>query len=158
MDPELDLFRRHNLPWLLMRLVRDFQTRTQEAMSDYDHEGMQLAHATVLAHLPIEGGRLSDLASAAGVTKQAMGPLVDDMEGFGYVRREPDPADRRAKRIVFTDAGIELLEDSRAVVAAIWSRYAEVIGERRLNALRNSLTLLLDGLEQEEARRDRSVA
>lgn len=155
---ELDLFRRHNLAWLLLRLVRDFQLRTQAAMSDHDHEGMQVAHATVLAHLPLEGGRLTDLAAEAGVTKQAMGPLVDDMERFGYVRRVPDPADRRAKLIQFTDAGIGLLEDSREVVASIWEHYAEVLGERRLNTLRNSLALLLDGLEEEGSHRDRSVA
>ena len=87
-----------------------------------------------------------------------MGPLVDDMERFGYVQRVPDPNDRRAKLIRFTDAGLGLLEDSREVVASIWERYAEVIGERRLSSLQSALALLLEGLEQEETIGDRSVA
>lgn len=144
----LDEFRHQNLAWLLLRLVRDFQERAQIAFGDRDHEGMQMAHAMVLVHLPLEGGRLTDLAAAAGVTKQSMGPLVDDMERFGYVQRTPDPDDRRAKRICFTEAGIALLEDSREIVARIWARYAETLGERRLSALRNSLAALLEGLEK----------
>ena len=149
----LDAFRRHNLAWLLMRVVRDFQERAQAAFGDRDHDGMQMAHAVVLVHLPLEGGRLTDLAEAAGVTKQAMGPLVDDMERFGYVRRVPDPTDRRAKRICFTESGIALLEDSREIVARIWARYAEILGERRLTTLRNSLAALLEGLEADDAGR-----
>lgn len=154
----LDTFRRQNLAWLLMRVVRDFQERAQLAFGDRDHEGMQMAHAMVLVHLPLEGGRLTDLAAAAGVTKQSMGPLVDDMERFGYVRRVPDPEDRRAKRICFTEAGIALLEDSREVVSRIWAHYAEVLGERRLATLRNSLAALLDGLEEAETQAGRSAA
>jgi len=154
----LDVFRRQNLAWLLLRLVRDFQSRAQAELGDRDHEGMQMAHATVLVHLPLEGGRLTDLAASAGVTKQSMGPLVDDMERFGYVERVPDPDDRRAKRICFTDAGIALLEDSREVVARIWARYAEVLGERRLTALRNSLAALLEGLERADDAPGQSAA
>lgn len=144
----LDEFRRQNLAWLLMRLVRDFQERAQAELGNRDHEGMQMAHATVLVHLPLEGGRLTDLAAAAGVTKQTMGPLVDDMERFGYVQRVPDPDDRRAKLIRFTEAGIALLEDSQAIVARIWNHYAEILGDRRLTALRNSLGALLEGLAE----------
>jgi DNA-binding MarR family transcriptional regulator len=144
----LDAFRHQNLAWLLLRVVRDFQDRAQASFRDRGHPGMQVAHAMVLVHLPLDGGRLTDLAAAAGVTKQSMGPLVDDMEQFGYVERVSDPDDRRAKRICFTEAGIALLEDSREVVARIWARYAETLGDRRLTTLRNSLAALLDGLEQ----------
>lgn len=154
----LDAFRHQNLAWLLMRVVRDFQERAQAEFGDRDHEGMQMAHAMVLVHLPLEGGRLTELAAAAGVTKQSMGPLVDDMERFGYVQRVPDPDDRRAKRICFTEAGIALLEDSREVVSRIWARYAETLGERRLTVLRNSLAALLEGLERADDTPGRSAA
>jgi len=149
--PTLDAFRRHNLGWLLMRLVRDFEERARMAFGDRSHDGMQMAHSMVLVYLPLEGGRLTDLATAAGVTKQAMGSIVDDMERFGYVERVPDAVDRRAKRICFTEAGIALLEDSREVVAQIWADYAEVLGERRLTSLRNALASLLEGLDKAEA-------
>jgi DNA-binding MarR family transcriptional regulator len=150
----LDAFRHQNLAWLLIQLVRDFHVRVCEAL-EVTHRDGRLAHAMVLVHLPLEGGRLTELAAAAGVTKQSMSALVDDMERFGYVRRVPDPDDRRAKRICFTPAGMALLEDSQEAVARIWDVYAGILGERRLVTLRNSLAALLDGLDDAARRRRR---
>ncbi|MBW2233359.1 MAG: MarR family transcriptional regulator [Deltaproteobacteria bacterium] len=143
----LDAFRRQNLGWMLFRLARDFQVRFTDLLSDHDSDG-RLAHAMVLGHLPLEGCRLTELAAAAGVTKQSMGALVDDMEHFGYVHRIPDPDDGRAKRICFTEAGIGLLEDSREAVDHTWALYSEILGERRLTILRNSLAALVNGIER----------
>ncbi|MGH3313797.1 MAG: MarR family winged helix-turn-helix transcriptional regulator [Streptomyces sp.] len=47
---------------------------------------------------------LFELAQRLGVTKQAAGQLVDDLEQRGYVRREPHPAGGRRKLVVLTDA------------------------------------------------------
>lgn len=54
------------------------------------------AHSAVLANIDREGTRPSDLAARANMTPQAMGELIDDLEGLGYVRRTPHPKDRRA--------------------------------------------------------------
>jgi hypothetical protein len=35
--------------------------------------------------------------------------LIDDLEQAGLIQRRPDPADRRARRIVATEQGAELL-------------------------------------------------
>ncbi|QRP48800.1 MarR family winged helix-turn-helix transcriptional regulator [Amycolatopsis sp. FDAARGOS 1241] len=67
------------------------------------------ARATVFIHLEPGGIRLTRLAEKALMTSQAMGELVDDLERLGYLRREPDPADRRAKLIRFTNRGSEAL-------------------------------------------------
>lgn len=44
--------------------------------------------------------------------------LIDDLEGRGLVRREPDATDRRAKVVVATDAGRELATKAQGTVAA----------------------------------------
>ena len=41
------------------------------------------AHVQITRPLPVEGTRLTDLAARAGVTKQAMGKLVDPINFFG---------------------------------------------------------------------------
>lgn len=51
------------------------------------------------------------LASHLGVDRTVMTYLLDDLEGAGLIERHPDPADRRARRIVATTAGRELLGD-----------------------------------------------
>src|SRR5215216_19447 len=64
------------------------------------------AHSAVFANIDVATGtRLTVLAQRATMTPQAMGELVDDLERAGYVRRVPDPADRRAKLVVLTDRG-----------------------------------------------------
>ena len=57
-------------------------------------------HNHVLRHLDREGTRASVIAERAGLTRQAITMIVDELEEAGVVRREPDPEDGRAKRIV----------------------------------------------------------
>jgi DNA-binding MarR family transcriptional regulator len=53
--------------------------------------------------------RVNELAREVVLSPTAMSRFVDRVEAAGYVRREPDPGDRRALRIVITDAGVDLL-------------------------------------------------
>ncbi len=52
---------------------------------------------------------LSDLLvrSSGGITRQ-----LDQLERSGWIRREPDPHDRRGVRVVLTDAGLELIDEA----------------------------------------------
>ena len=43
------------------------------------------------------------------VGKVTLGGLIDRLEASGYVERQPEPGDRRAKRVVMTPKGIKLL-------------------------------------------------
>ena len=53
--------------------------------------------------------RVNELAREVVLSPTAMSRFVDRVEAAGYVRREPDPADRRALRVAITDPGVELL-------------------------------------------------
>ena len=64
------------------------------------------AHVPVFAGLRAEGSHISDLANAAGFSRQAMSALVREMESAGYVRTQPDPADRRAVLVLLTDLSL----------------------------------------------------
>jgi DNA-binding MarR family transcriptional regulator len=49
--------------------------------------------------------RLTELASALGLDPSSVSRQVTAVERAGYVRREPDPDDGRAIRLVLTDKG-----------------------------------------------------
>jgi DNA-binding MarR family transcriptional regulator len=49
------------------------------------------------------------LAQNLGIDRTVMTYLLDDLEAAGLLARRPDPADRRARQIVATDKGTELL-------------------------------------------------
>jgi DNA-binding MarR family transcriptional regulator len=67
--------------------------------------------------------RVNQLAREVVLSPTAMSRFVDRVEQAGYVRREPDPADRRALQVTLTDAGVELLRK-------MWPIYARGIEER----------------------------
>jgi DNA-binding MarR family transcriptional regulator len=64
--------------------------------------------------------RVKELASEVVLSPTAMSRFVDRVEAAGYVRREPDPADRRALQVTLTDEGIDLLR-------RMWPVYARGI-------------------------------
>ena len=87
------------------------------------------AHIHITRHLAVGGSRLTDLALSAGMSKQAMGDLVDQCEAWGIVRREPDPYDRRARRVVFTESGLAWLEAFRCAVAQAEDEFRQAVGD-----------------------------
>lgn len=58
-----------------------------------------------------EPGSQLELAHHLGVDRTVMTYLLDDLEGAGLIERRPDPADRRARRVVATAAGRDRLAD-----------------------------------------------
>ena len=125
--------------WLRLALDR-FDTRVLALMA---HDpGMPLglanlvargqvgaAHIHITRHLATEGSRLTELAQRAGMTKQAMGTLVDQCEAWGMVTREPDPHDARARQLRFTDSGLAWLDAYRAAVAQAERELRQSVGE-----------------------------
>jgi DNA-binding MarR family transcriptional regulator len=49
------------------------------------------------------------LAQQLGIDRSVLTYLLDDLEGCQLIERRPDPADRRARRIVLTRAGEAML-------------------------------------------------
>ena len=87
------------------------------------------AHIHITRHLAVGGSRLTDLALSAGMSKQAMGDLVDQCEAWGIVRREADPYDRRARRVVFTASGLAWLEAFRCAVVQAEDEFRQAVGD-----------------------------
>jgi DNA-binding MarR family transcriptional regulator len=85
-------------------------------------------HGAVAAYLDEDGIRPSELARLSGRHKQSIGTIVDELEQLGYVRRETDPSDRRAKLIVPTDRGRDLMRISDDIVADIEARHRARLG------------------------------
>lgn len=50
------------------------------------------------------------LADAANVTRATMTGLIDTLERDGYVKREPDPVDRRQMSVRLTPSGMKFME------------------------------------------------
>jgi DNA-binding MarR family transcriptional regulator len=86
------------------------------------------AHVHVTRHLDLQGTRLTDLAQKAGMSKQAMGDLVDQCEAWGLVTREPDPRDARARLVQFTPTGLLWLQAFKDAVAQAEREFRQEVG------------------------------
>jgi DNA-binding MarR family transcriptional regulator len=71
------------------------------------------------------------VAEHAGITKQAMGEVVSDLEGIGYLERISDPSDRRAKLLRLMARGRKAQATGLSILDDIEREWAERYGERR---------------------------
>jgi len=101
------------------------------------------SHSAVFAQISPRGSRLSALARGANMSPQAMGELVDELEELGYVERQPDPTDRRAKLIMLTPRGHECIAAGIATIQGIEGRIDQILGSDGHAELRRLLTELL---------------
>lgn len=110
-----------------------------ETLRARGHPAIRPKHGAVFANIERQGTRPSVMAERAGIGKAAMGELIDELQRLGYVRREPDPSDRRAKLVVPTDAAVEVTNIVHEFNMNLETTYRELLGEEAYQALRAAL-------------------
>jgi DNA-binding MarR family transcriptional regulator len=100
-----------------------------------------IAHARLMADLG-PGARPTELARRLGVTKAAIGQLVNVLERQGLVERSDDPSDGRAQIVRPTARAEKLFQVGRQELDKIEAEWRKVLGPSRLKQLNNSLELL----------------
>lgn len=113
-------------------------------------DDIQPAHLAVFQNIEAEGSRTTQLAAKAQITKQSMGYLVDQLEERGYVRREQDPLDGRAKLARMTERGWQVMDAAFAIVDELEAEWAAQLGEQRYQQLREGLNALVEIVERSE--------
>lgn len=97
----------------LLRTVYDRRVRSL---------GLTRAQWWVLTHLyRADGVTQAELAETLEIERATLGRLLDRLEAKGWVRREADAEDRRAKRVHLTEAVAEPMRTMRAVAAGVRS-------------------------------------
>jgi DNA-binding MarR family transcriptional regulator len=107
---------------------------------------IRVTHSTVLRRMSTAGARVTDLAERAGMTKQSMAYIVDDLTALGYVTTSPDPTDGRARLVVPTKKGESLLAAARELGDKYEAHVAKLLGAaeaKKLRALLEELNVKL---------------
>jgi DNA-binding MarR family transcriptional regulator len=110
-----------------------------EDMAAAGFDDVRRAHGRVFEAIDPRGSRVTDMAERVRMTKQAMGQLVDHLEDGGYVTREPDPDDGRAKLVVLTDKGRRVARTAITATDRLERTWARHLGERRAREFRRAL-------------------
>lgn len=96
---------------------------------------MGMPHVALMAHMTVEGRRVSEFAELMQITKSAASQLVSFLEAHGLVERVPDPADRRASRVRATPAAELGFRVARHRYAQIEDEWTAILGRARLQDL-----------------------
>lgn len=132
-------WRQTHLGHWLAQASRRFDARVLALMADNDQVPLALSnlaargsltasHIHITRHLALRGSRLTELAVHAGVSKQAMGKLVDQCESWGLVLRVADSRDARARRVVFTATGLAWLHAFELAVRQAEAELCDAVG------------------------------
>jgi DNA-binding MarR family transcriptional regulator len=135
----LDSWRQSHLGRLLGESLRRFDARVLTlmahnievplALSNLAARGqVSAAHIHITRHVGLQGSRLTALADAAGMSKQAMGDLVTQCEAWGIVQRASDPTDARARLVCFTEAGLQWLKAFEDAVQQAEAEFEQEVG------------------------------
>jgi DNA-binding MarR family transcriptional regulator len=126
-------------PALLDQVKRITLTKLHERLAQDGFDGIAFRHGHVLRFIDESGARVTDLSARAGVTKQAIGDLVSELERMGYVERVPDQRDRRAKTVRLTSRGTAAQSAGRRILADIDAEWRTCLGDEALTGLRETL-------------------
>jgi DNA-binding MarR family transcriptional regulator len=106
------------------------------------HPTLRTAHLHLFRTQDLDGTRLTELAAAAGTTKQSMHELVTHLEQEGYLTRERDPEDNRRRRITLTERGHTLRGDMATAQHRLQETWRTRLGDEAYDALSRSLALV----------------
>lgn len=116
-------------------------------LADRGHGGVRAAHGVVFQYLDDTGTTVSLLAERAQITKQAMAELVRHLEIHGYVERVPHPTDQRAKLVLPTDRGRDVITIAQQVAPELENRISNLLGPDRFQALCEDLQAIQHTVE-----------
>ena len=133
----------------LLRLAwSTFRSRLFEAVRAAGYDDLQPVHVLLFRYPTIANLRPGQLAEEVGLSKQAINDLLRQLEAKGYIALQPDPSDRRARRITLTPRGKQLMEYVRVAAHDIAEDWERAVGRRRFDAIRKTL---LDYIEADRA-------
>jgi DNA-binding MarR family transcriptional regulator len=110
-----------------------------DAIQDAGYPYVRMPHIALMAHMTVEGLRITEFADLMQVTKSAASQLVTFLESRGLLERVPDPKDGRATLVRATplaDAGFRAARHRYAEIEDEWER---LIGIRSLADLSATL-------------------
>ena len=112
--------------------------------------GVRTAEHEILANLKREPGLSQQtLAARCFTAKSHISGLLSDLEARGWVRRDADPADARAKRLFLTAAGARMAERTAQVQADVVALMSAATGAAALSQVQAAMSAVSERLQAE---------
>jgi DNA-binding MarR family transcriptional regulator len=132
---------------LSLRLVHQHWTESVKRVIEAGGFDLAPSHANILALVPTDGIRVSELTRLAHARKQTVSEVIEELEKRGYVKRRVDRIDRRAKLVFLTRKGETLRPIGIAAGKQVDESWAALTSPEHIAILRNALQDLLTQLQ-----------
>lgn len=132
--------------FLLMDISRLMRRAFQQR---FESSGSPLSWAQARALVYVsrhEGVRQVELAELLDIQPITLARLIDQLVALGLVQRQPDPDDRRAHRIVLTDAAASHLTAIEELTAAVRADALRGLNKQQITAAQSTLRMMRNNL------------
>lgn len=143
LDPQHP-WRHENIGRLLLSSVINWQDALVRGLQEKGFRRFRASHMNLLRHIDLGGTRITEIAQRARLSKQAVGQLLGACEAEKLVKTIPDPTDRRAKIVTFTNLGRAVIDAERDVMERIDAELGNILGAGNFAELRRLLTVLAE--------------
>jgi DNA-binding MarR family transcriptional regulator len=111
-------------------------------LKEKGYEDISPSHGWIFHYTKETGSRITDLATIAKITKQSMSTLASQLEEAGYVKRKPDPSDKRAWLLILTAKGRKVKEAGQLINFNFEKKWEQKLGTKDYQEFRRLLMQL----------------
>lgn len=137
---------RRDLAAMLAPLVRHLIALETPILAEHGISMWAYSVLTALCERPYRGQNA--LAEAIGADKTRIIDVLDDLQEQGYISREPDPADRRARLLAATPSGRKVRDQVRRAIRREEQRLLADVPTRDRDAFLRALRALSESLRR----------
>ncbi len=124
----------------LLRAYYWMDESLQNGLEDAGFRPRTRTQTMILINISNGIARAAELARVLGVSRQAIQQQINDLEEDGIVTQIPDPTDKRANRIVFSEKGAQLIGAAMETLREAEQVLAMRVGYDSLEQLRSALS------------------
>ncbi len=123
----------------VMRAFYWFDEGLQSALRARGWDAVSRSQSMTFANIALGVRRPADLARNLGITRQGVSKMLQEMVERDWIVIEPDPTDKRASIVAFSEKSQQLRADALEILGKIDAALGERIGGKALDALRATL-------------------
>lgn len=126
------------------KLKKNLDAWTTEQLLDNAVNDFKLAYMPLIMNIDTDGVTNTELARRAGITKQGMSQVVQELEEKKYIKIESNPGDKRSSIIRLTEKGKAFVLTSRTCQKNLHTELQKVLGKARFDMVIEAMYEVID--------------
>jgi MarR family transcriptional regulator for hemolysin len=103
---------------------------------------------TLIQVAAVNGSRQLDIATRMGLEPMTVSAFLDKLQARGLIQRQPDPCDRRAKRILLSDAAEGMIKAISFEIGAVQTEATQGLDRGAQDDVRHALKCFRQNLQK----------